>query len=338
MPGQGALTVLPIPFGGDYLRSLYGAMPEGAIRECRLGPWLDPSAVDILHLHVPERLGLRPGLDPGTLQRRYLAFIEDVGRSPIRVVWTVHNRRPHRGDPEWGGRLYRAWARVADAVIHQSRWGREVALGELPFPGGIRHEVIPHGHFGDLMPQLRSRAELERELGLPPCAMRFGALGQPLETKRVDLILRAFQRAGRPDQQLLVTAVTRDQAVPADPRIFVLSHEGWRARAEVAAHLHVCDALVCAHGGSAYLSSGQVGDAIGAGLPMLASPLGFFREAMGEACWSYDGTEAGLAALFVSLTAEEVARGKRASRKLRSACSWAHVARATLDVYRRVLA
>ena len=28
----GTLAVLPIPFGGDYLRSLYGAMPVGAIR------------------------------------------------------------------------------------------------------------------------------------------------------------------------------------------------------------------------------------------------------------------------------------------------------------------
>jgi len=333
----GTLAVLPIPFGGDYLRSLYGAMPVGAIRELRLGPWLYPWGVDILHLHVPERLTLRPGLDPATYQSRYLAFIEQVGRSRVRVVWTVHNRRPHRGDPAWGTRLYQAWARVASAVIHQSRWGQEVALGELPFPRDARHVVIPHGHFGELMPRLRSRAELEEQLGLPPCPIRFGALGQPLESKRVDLIMRAFGRAGRRDQQLLVTALTREDEVPDDPRIVVLPYDVRRGRTEVAAQVQVCDALVCAHGGDAYLSSGQVGDAVGAGLPILASPLGFFRETMGEACWTFDGTEAGLAALFASLTAEEIARGQRAAEALQSGYSWSGIARRTLDLYRLVV-
>lgn len=335
-PGDSTLGVVPIPFGGDYLRSLYGAMPEGAIREHRLGPWLDICAVDILHLHVPERLVLRQGLDPATYQRRYLAFVETVGRSPIRVVWTVHNRRPHRGDPAWGARLYQAWAQVADAVIHQSRWGRDVVLGELPFRREARHVVIPHGHFGDLMPRRRPRAELEDELGLPSCSIRFGALGQPLETKHVDRIMRAFQRSGRVDQQLLVTAVTRDAEGPGDPRIFVRPHDGWRERAVVATYLQVCDALVCAHGGDAYLTSGQVGDAVGAGLPMLVSPLGFLGEVMGDACWTFDGSETDLAALFASLTAGDIARGKRAAAALQARYSWPSIARETLDVYRQV--
>ena len=332
------LAVLPIPSGGDYLRSLYGAMPDGAVRELRLGPWLDTCTADILHLHVPERLTLRSGLDPATYQTRYLAFIEAVARSPIRVVWTLHNRRPHREDPAWGVRLYHAWARAADAAIHHSRWGRDVALRELPFSDTARHVVIPHGHFGHLMPCLRSRAELERELGLPPCPIRFGALGQPLETKRVDLIMRAFQRAARPDQQLLVTALTSDHAVPDDPRIFARPYDGWRERDVVATHLQVCDALVCAHGGEAYLISGQVGDAIGAGLPMLASSLGFFREAMGDACWTFDDSEEGLAAAFASLTTDEIRRGKRAAAARRSGCSWDTIADRTVELYREVVA
>jgi len=58
---------------------------------------------------------------------------------------------------------------------------------------------------------------------------------------------------------------------------------------------------------------------------------------MGEACWTFDGTEAGLATLFASLTAEEIARGQRAAEALRSGYSWSGIARRTLDVYRLVV-
>ncbi|MBW2060985.1 MAG: glycosyltransferase [Deltaproteobacteria bacterium] len=328
--------VVILPRKHDYINALYDAMPEGSFIERPLSKSLQPDKVDILHLHFPEHLLVCSDHDRAQRESEYLKFIKEVGRSPIRVVWTMHNRLPHSGDPEWGRKLYRAWAAVADGVIHHSHWGMELMRVELPYKPEAQHVIIPCGHFGEQMPTIKPRGTLERELGLKPCTMRFGVLGRPQKEKQVELITRAFHKGARQNQQLLVAAVTKDMELPDDPRIIPIYRKGWLSREEIACHVRVCDALVCAHTGQTYLTSGQVADAVGVGIPMLVGEWGFFREIMGDAAWYFNGAESDLAQLFGHITSTDIEAGKRASTALQHKYSWPLAAAKTLALFKKL--
>ena len=328
--------IVIIPRNHDYLNCLYNAIPENYIIERPVGEKLEPDKVDILHVHWPEHLAGFEKFIQGNNETEHRKFIEAVGRSPIRVVWTMHNRLPHGYNTDWSKRLYRAWASVADGVIHHSRWGMELIQRELPFKPDAKHVVIPVGHYKEQMSAVKSRAALEKELNLKPCPMRFGVIGRPQKEKQVDLIMRAFHAAARDDQQLLVTAITEDMDIPDDPRIIPVYRKGWLKREELCRQVKLCDALVCAHTGSTYLTSGLVADAVGAGIPMLVSEWGFFREIMGEAALYFDGTEKGLARLFTRITTDDIEAGKRASAALQQDYSWTVVAEKTLNLFREL--
>jgi len=338
------LRVTNTPGDHDYNRALYDQMPvvERRLAHGRCPNDMTVAAIvgdsEVLHIGWPEHLFAPHGLAEAEFDRRYLAFVADLGRSGVKIVWTMHNRRPHTWAPARGRQLYRAWAAIADGVIHHSRWGLELMRTELPFKATARHVVIPHGHFGAQMPAQKTRADLEQEYGLPPCALRFGVLGRPQKEKQVDLIVRAFMMAARPDQQLFVTAHPIATDVSADPRVILAPREQWLTRASIAGHVQVCDALVSAHTGDTYLTSGTFADAIGAGIPMVANEWEFFREMLGDAAFYHDNTEAGLAQLFARLTGADIARGKAAFRALQPRFAWPGLAAQTLAVLRAVVA
>ena len=326
-----------VPPAGDLFHALYDAMPAGAVALRTLGVELSFGEVDLIHLHHPERLVARGQTEEDSYRSDYRRFIDTLGASMIRVVWTMHNRRPHKGDAGWGKELYAAWARIADAVIHQSHWGMDLMVDALPYRTDAHHEIIPLGHLGANMPPNEERPLLERSMGMTHCALRFGVLGNPLRAKRVDMIMRAFSRGAGADRQLLVTAVEPGAPIPDDPRVTVIPRRTRADRSTVNMYLRVCDALVCAHRGESYLCSGQVSDAIGAGIPILAGSLPFFREIMRDAARYFDDTEAGLTELFARLTPEDIETGKRRSTALQEEYSWGPIADRTLRLFREVL-
>jgi len=207
----------------------------------------------------------------------------------------------------------------------------------LSYRTDAHHEIMPLGHLGANMPPNEERPLLERSMGMTHCALRFGVLGNPLRAKRVDMIMRAFSRGAGADRQLLVTAVEPGAPIPDDPRVTVIPRRTRADRSTVNMYLSVCDALVCAHRGESYLCSGQVSDAIGAGIPILAGSLPFFREIMRDAARYFDDTEAGLTELFARLTPEDIETGKRRSTALQEEYSWGPIADRTLRLFREVL-
>ena len=324
----------------DYPDALLAELPVDFVVET---PWLRSGGmnaramadgVDVLHLGWPEHLFATPARDVETFDVEYDHFIGELGRSSARIVWTMHNRRPHLWESERGRKLYRAWARIADGVIHHSEWGMKLMCSELPFRTGAKHVVIPHGHFGAQMPPTRSRAELEALLGLSPCALRFGVLGRWQTEKQVEMIIAAFVKAARPGHQLIVTAHTPDLAKPDDPRVIFLPRQDWMLRREIAVSTRVCDALVSAHTGDTYLTSGVSADAVGVGIPMVVPHWEYFHETLGEAAIYHDNTLESLAVLFAAITPAEVERGKLATQALQPKFAWPLLAEQTLAFYR----
>lgn len=338
-------SVLQIPSDHDYNSALYGALPPGRLVVRGSGQGLPTDHADALrlasraqvfHIGWPEHLFQPGNRDRKTFVQECVRFAEALGRSPVKVVWTMHNRLPHAWEHDEGRLLYDAWARIADGVIHHSRWGMELMRRELPYRPHAVHAVIPHGHYGEQMRTDRSRSELERELELPPCEIRIGLVGRSQKERGIALILEAFAACRRPGLQLLVQAIGPQDPCPVDPRIIARPRIGWLPRAEIARHVNVCDALVVANEGPTYLTSGTYADAVGVGIPLIVNQWPFFREILGGAGLYFDGTAAGLTSLFDALTPESVRSAGLAAQALQPRYAWPTVAGQLLEFYNRL--
>jgi glycosyltransferase involved in cell wall biosynthesis len=326
----------------DYMALLFGNMPKDFVIEKKwdqdigMQPVAMSTGVDVIHVSWPEHLfGNPPPPEQERFDARYMKFLDDLSRRDVHVVWTMHNRRPHHWSEERGRKLYEAWARIADGVIHHSEWGMNLIRAELPFRADAKHAIIPHGHFGDRRIRTRTRAEIEQSLGLPPCRMRFGAVGRWQKEKQIELVMEAFTRAARPDQQFVVSAYQPGAPKPSDPRIIFLPRDGYLPREQFSEYMLLCDALVTAHvGGRSYLTSGIVADAVGEGIPLLVPRWEFFTEMLGDSAFYHDGTVDSLAALFASITEADMERGKAMTRALQPKFAWPALSGKTVALYR----
>jgi glycosyltransferase involved in cell wall biosynthesis len=282
------------------------------------------SQLDTFHLHWPEWIS-----HSGDVHR---ALIARLRSAEVRILWTQHNLVPHFHDPALA-EIYRAWADAADAVIHHSRYGERVARARYTYQRDALHCVVPHPHFGHLMEAYRTaqRIDVERELGLPPCAIRLGIVGAPRADKDVQLVLDGFAACRRADLGLLVLSLGPDDRVPDDPRITALPYE-MVDRATYDRRLRAVDVVVLPIRGGELLTSGVVGDAVGAGLPSLVSTWEFLTEVLGDAGIRYGSTGADLTRCLDRLAPADLARAAAASRALQPLYARERIADLTLDV------
>jgi len=319
-----------------YNRCLYDPL-RGLVEERQfpVAAFTDPErgravarASDVFHMHWPEWTSHDPAV-----HRALLALLRD---EQVRIVWTQHNLLPHSRDaalPE----LYALWAAAADGVIHHSRSGAARVRERYRFRDDALHTVIPHPHFGHLMtpPDAADRALVERELRLRPCALRLGVIGAPRPEKNVQLVLDAFAASPRHDLGLLVLSLAGGERLPDDPRITALPYE-MVAREVYDRRLRAIDVLVFPIQPGDLLTSGVVGDAIGAGLPALVSDWPFLHETLGDAGIRYGATRDDLTRCLDTLSRETLQAAAAAAVALRATSSREHAARLTLDFLDRV--
>ncbi|HKY69149.1 MAG TPA: hypothetical protein VJM49_22355, partial [Acidimicrobiales bacterium] len=285
--------------------------------------------VDVVHLHWPEWL---TGMS-ASRARRVAATLADIG---VPVVWTQHNLAPHTAPDHEA--LYRPWAETAVAVIHHSRWGEGAVRARYEFAPSAVHRVIPHGHWGPLMtPRHRiDRAAAEAELGLAPTGLRIGLVGAPRPGKDTQLLIDGVHAATRADVQLLVLSGDGEDD-RGDPRITVLPYEEV-PRDVYDRRLATVDVLVLPLEGGTYLTTGQVADAVGAGLPALVSPWPYLTEVLGDAAIPYGRSAADLAATIDALDEATLGRARAAAVARQPALDWAALAEDTYALLDEVAA
>ncbi len=271
--------------------------------------------------HWPEWAA---GVDP----ERTRQVIENLRASGLVILWTQHNRVPHLfPDAE---EIYRIWTAEADAVIHHSDYGRAVMEAEYDYGAHTRHAVIPHGHWGHRLEPLRpagGKAEAEAALGLDPAPIRLGIVGAPRAQKDVQLAIDAVHACGRDDIQLYVWSLV-DEDVPDDPRIVAVPY-AMADHATYARRLFALDAIVMPFT-EGMLTTGTMADALGVGLPTIASNWGYLSEALGDAAIYYGETAEDLTACLDALTVDQLAAAAAATEAGRAATEWSVIAEATL--------
>jgi beta-1,4-mannosyltransferase len=212
------VAAFPTDQGAPYLRLLHSALARAGVEivtRPSLRAALDGKPLDAVHLHWLEYL------IGGDRARAYVRGLRLAGalrrlrRSGTRVVWTVHNLRPHeRRHRRLEDHVARATLRCADnVVVHSPYAARRVAE---TYGGAGKLAVVPHGNFiGFYPPPSRSRAQTRAALGLAEDAFVYLIFGQLRAYKRIPEALRAFRSLPDPDARLLVAGAPHDAALRA---------------------------------------------------------------------------------------------------------------------------
>ena len=176
---------------------------------------------------------------------------------------------------------------AAPAVIVHNRASAERVRALRPTAAV---HVVP---MGVPLPQLPPRDEARARLGVPPDAFLVISLGHVNPYKRLDVALRAFGRllVARPDARFLVAgseASGSRQRLERQIGYLGLSHRvralGFVPPATVADLLAAADCCVNLRYPSAGETSASLLRILGAGLPVLVSDAGSFRELPDDCC------------------------------------------------------
>lgn len=298
------LRVLTTAQTHHYHRGVYDPLAAQVVdRQISTGRLLgDPTylaAWDQFHLHWPEWF-IGPDL------ARHQAAIEAMRSSGVRIIWTQHNLVPHDKDSRQEA-IYGAWADAADGVVHHSVYGQRRVTERYAFRDDAIHRVIPHLDFGHLM---GDGPESPRRDGGP---IRLGIVGAPRAEKDVQSVLNAFASTTRDDLELHVYSLGAGDVVPDDPRITAVPYE-MVDRAVYDDRLRSLDALVLPFAEGDMITTGTVGDVVGAGIAAITSDWGYLTEALGDAAIPFGND---LAAALERLDRPTLERAARAAIALR---------------------
>lgn len=288
--------------------------------------------VQIFHMHWPELL-LDADPEP------HIRLIEDLAEAKIPIVWTQHNLLPHRDDPAWSAN-YQRWADAAQGVIHHSHWGMERALAYRSYRSDAIHRVIPHGHWEPLIDSgvRYDKDELAREYGLTPGRTHLGILGAPRASKDLRLAVDGFLASGRDDLDLAIFSVRRDDRLPEHPQIRTFTYKAV-PRSEYNRRLALIDVLLLPfRRDTDMLTTGLVGDVIGAPKAALISEWPYLIEVLGETAIAYGDDVDGLAAAIAALNPASIELSAQRSGDLRDTYSWQRSAEKTCLLLHDVLA
>lgn len=304
------------PLAGRVVASGIGAPDDTLVRRLR--------DVDVLHMAWPEWWS---GVSP----ERTAEVLEQVKATGTAIVWTQHNLLPHFFKSDEAAASYQLWAEAADAVIHHSQVGREVALAAYRYGPNTVHHVIPHGHWGREYEAVAStsRQDVELSEGWAPCGLRVAVIGTPRVEKDLQLVVDAVAASQRDDIQLVIR-VDLSVAVPDDPRI--IAEFGHLDFSHYLRRVKAFDAIILPFAPTGMLTTGTAFDCLGAGVPAITSDWDFFDETFAGADIRYGSTVEDLTRCLDEITPQKLERSHQALIERRPAFDWDPIADQTLAV------
>lgn len=177
-----------------------------AAMDCRHKP-------DVIHLHWLSPYAKGSNLATAFLYRAKLLLDIALARLlGFRLVWTIHNLKPHESKwPRLDKWLRRRLIGLANrAIVHSHGAQTEACREYLCRPEKI--VVIPHGHFRDFYGAPADRNKARETLSLPQDARLFLFFGMIRPYKGVERLLSLWN-AGRGGSILLVAGKPADETM-----------------------------------------------------------------------------------------------------------------------------
>lgn len=149
---------------------------------------------DIWHVHWPES-AIRSQSTIRAIIRavRMLLLMQKVRALGTKVVWTVHNLRPHeRYHPRLENLYMHCLTRSVDAYICPSERGRDLAMAKYPALRNVPAFITPLGHYRTKYPNTTTRDEARRRLEIPGDTTVLVHLGNLRPYKNTARLIREF--------------------------------------------------------------------------------------------------------------------------------------------------
>lgn len=158
--------------------------------------------VDIVHLHWPELLVKSRLPDMSRLDLLQPSHFDDAVRAleqkkskGARIVMTIHNEIPHKGNSDAFETFYGTMHRLADGFIHMGQASREITEQRYPHEtAGKPSFLIPHGNYR-IFENTLTREQCRNMLSLNPGEKLLLSFGAIRSASELDFGIRAFKKA-----------------------------------------------------------------------------------------------------------------------------------------------
>jgi beta-1,4-mannosyltransferase len=177
-----------------------------AVMDCRHKP-------DVIHLHWLSRYARGVSLLTAFLYRAQVLLDLSLARMlGPRLVWTIHNLKPHESRwPRLDRWLRRGVIRLTDrAIVHSHGAQAEFCREYSCQPEKIA--IIPHGHYRDFYGALVEKGRAREILSLPQDCRLFLFFGMIRPYKGVERLLVLWKTAPH-DAMLLVAGKPKNEAM-----------------------------------------------------------------------------------------------------------------------------
>jgi glycosyltransferase involved in cell wall biosynthesis len=340
---EAGLRVLAFPKSGEnaYLGTLSKKLEAGGATVDNFDFWRAFfGSYDVVHMHWPDTHLRTHSWWRAIGKHARLALLCLVLRARgTRVVWMMHNLKPHEKDHWISTALFPLWfPQFCTHVMALTANGLNSA--RLLYPSLRRKPaiVVPHGHYREAYPTVPSRAAARKELGLADDRFTFVFFGNIRRYKNVPLLIKTFRQVPGQDVQLVVAGlpVLGMQAddlralAAGDDRIHL--HLTFIPDEKLPLYLGAADQVVLPF--DSILNSGSVLLALSFNRTVLAPRLGALPEIEAQVGprWLqlYDGE---LTPQLLMQARANAAPAENEQADL-SAFDWDAIAAATLDFYR----
>jgi len=349
------ITIAPFPYAqkkNPYCSLLHRALREQGVtvvEDASLSlPWLKErrDSVQILHLHwlSPFYHHHRGGLFSLWRALRFSSLLSTAHALGYKIVWTMHNYKPHDGRSHMAGMwVRRRLLQLADAITVHC----ELAKNELSERGTApeRIHVVPHGNYCGYYPNEVNRDTARSRLGLPKDAKVFLSFGLIRRYKNIERIVEDFSRindpacillvAGRPIGEYCRTMLERLRMRYASDRIRI--HDRYVADDELQLYFNSADFSVFAF--REILTSGSVVLSLSFACPVIAPHMGCLRELKGsKAVILYDPDDpSGLIRAVRKAMRLNGTQLRETSLRLAKSWSWEEIARRYTLIYNQII-
>ncbi len=296
----------------------------------------------IWHVHWPESVLNTP--NPIHAFAKMTGLITLIKLAKARgtcIIWTVHNLGSHeKFYPGLEKLFWRIFTSYVDGYISLSKVGVSMALERFPMLRRVPGVVIPHGDYREVYPNVISRQEARRRLGLQEQAKVLLFFGQIRQYKNIPYLIRTFKQlsnpqlvllvAGRPSSEGLKKDVLKEASEDARVRLYL----EFVADEDVQVFMNAADLVVLPY--REILNSGSALLALSFGRPVLVPEKGAVSElkvGVGEEwVYTYQGELTPQVLAYV-LERIGIPRDAPALEKF----NWNNIARMTLEFYETVL-